>query len=239
MARVEKDSETGRADRGRPARTGAVSFTLIELLVVVAIISLLAALLSPALKAARDQARSIRCLNNLKQIGGAMAMYAQDNNESLAPFLQGAGPTATYWFDGKNATPPSVPFFAWPYLNESGPATSSTPNGVLDCPSIHVPGSYWLGRYRDYAINLTLAGYTGLWESRRLSDIRNSSRTVVVVEGGDDGRVSGASRGIGGTFWSTPGVIWFPHNNAAMFLFVDGHVEKHIFSELTAEMFEP
>jgi prepilin-type N-terminal cleavage/methylation domain-containing protein len=62
-------------------------FTLIELLVVVAIIAVLVAILLPALNAARENAKQVSCLSNLKQLGTAMAMYVSDHKDVFPPML--------------------------------------------------------------------------------------------------------------------------------------------------------
>lgn len=79
------------------------AFTLIELLVVISIIGLLIAILLPALGAARQAAQSMACLSNIRQIGIAHQLYANDHQDEIPPvvsYLNGDSSLINYyWFE--------------------------------------------------------------------------------------------------------------------------------------------
>lgn len=163
VAEASVSSEKFRRRRG---------FTLIELLVAIAIIAVLAAMLLPSLAAAKKRAQQIACVSNLKQIGTAMHIYVDDNNDYFP--MASDGGSVNIWTKEISA-----------YLPIQG---TNTENAVFVCPSALYSNIGTNAIVRTYACTGTMLGFQttggGLTATipRLAEPMLTSSDTLLVVE---------------------------------------------------------
>lgn len=153
----------GKINRTDKRKNRSSIFTLIELLVVIAIIAILAAMLLPALNKARESARSVSCLNNLKQMGLAYAMYADQTG-----FCMPAMPAKRHEEDGNYNT--------WEYEITLLLGKKSYQQN-MKCPLT-------LRGEQSYGLNATSAGYWGydFRQTRSVSTVSSPSQAITIPE---------------------------------------------------------
>jgi prepilin-type N-terminal cleavage/methylation domain-containing protein/prepilin-type processing-associated H-X9-DG protein len=160
----------------RKAMTMRRAFTLIEVLVVISIISLLISILLPALGAAREAALATQCSSNLRQIGFATRMYAEDFDNFITP---GQYPGPRYWVPGDtaNTNRPWHEFLArW---GDGSPHDYGVTPKTFECPSDDRTFSY-----TRTATNPYISGYVTLLNSgyqfHRYDDLRAGESEVML-----------------------------------------------------------
>lgn len=215
------------------------AFTLIELLTVIAIIGILAAIMIPVVGRVRESAHSAQCASNLRQIFGALQMFANDNKDGILR-----------WVDHK----PGVPGHSVSWNGVLSRSVGVTPSDGYDYIPNYAMGKLWrcasnkegqmkvgetvfetddTKRYGfNYAINAIVAGASSdgrrgpsypyneadPQQRNRLSDIASPSRTIAVC----DGKTWLIHDTSGGNKATPAGV----HNGGMNAVFWDGHVQK-------------
>ncbi|MDB5294110.1 MAG: N-terminal cleavage protein [Phycisphaerales bacterium] len=185
-----------RLPRCRPPRRPA-GFTLVELLVVIGIIALLISILLPSLARAREEGNRVKCLSNIRQIGAAFLMYANENRHCI-PF--------TSWNDGANLY--REDWLWWQAIRSDRIEESSIQRylqfkanalEMLRCPSDQFevgrkPNAVVCGPYKfSYVINWWIASgatnavgvaasYPDLKVAKKLTEVRMPSDKVMLYE---------------------------------------------------------
>ena len=246
---MRKICPTRETRRGNvPPGTG---FTLVELLVVIAIIAILAAMLLPVLSQAKSRAKDIQCRSNLKQLTLCWHLYANENNDFLAP-----NNSVAFITPGTNVSGSNIQGISWlpdvdarteidPYAIKNGalfPYNSSL--AIYHCPAdestLETPDGTPLPqlRWRSYNMSQSANGYPEFdpflyqyipaW--KKFTEIRHPVPTdlfVLIDENEDcilDSQFGNPPQGSwnDGCWWDIPANR---HNRGANLSFADGHVE--------------
>ena len=167
-------------------------FTLIELLVVIAIIAILAAMLLPALSAARARAKDSACKSTLKQMGTSTLLYCDDNKEWI-PLANGSTNFAAYGWQYLIA-----PYMSGLQAQSTNDALFASRSHVFLCPGEARPINYSTHKtgvdfkWSHYTINCYLSGKKSFADKnagkvRTLGEIQDASKAIYLLDNENTG----------------------------------------------------
>ncbi|HEX8325475.1 MAG TPA: prepilin-type N-terminal cleavage/methylation domain-containing protein [Tepidisphaeraceae bacterium] len=206
-------------------------FTLVELLVVVGIIALLIAVLLPALGVARQEARRVQCLSNLRQLATFATLYVNDNRGQYPIAYYNSGNATLFTeacWDYATLYRPGQPAQLVPGLLYSGRSVTS----VQQCPSYTGPSNTVADPYTGYNYNTSFIGHgqnEPVVAPVKAVSVRRPSETALF---GDGQWAGGANKFMRSTYASPvtvmtyAGTQGFRHRGATNVAYCDGHAES-------------
>ncbi len=207
-------------------------FTLIELLVVIAIIALLMGILLPSLNRAREQARKIACLSNMRQMGIALQTYLIDSEYRLPPSSCRCEDPNDHWLRILAGYTRQQLLFHCP---------SDRAKDFIDWDK---PLAEQEGRYSSFAVNALLDPIHYRYGARRnryndTNKIRRQSYTIWINEAPDTENFNLADhihpeQWEGSLEYAKEFVAWDRHKGTSNYLFADGHAENMEFEQTYA-----
>jgi prepilin-type processing-associated H-X9-DG protein/prepilin-type N-terminal cleavage/methylation domain-containing protein len=209
----------GRGDRAAPPQRRR-GFTIIELLVTIAILLALAGLLLPALRGAREAARTSQCASRMRQLGIATMLYADEHGGRFprsqhSAFVHGEMPWARALA---------------PYLGADDLRWTNLLRGVYRCPldARNNALSYGLNVYFELGPDDDYEGKPATWRYR--DNLPRPGATILFAEN------DSAADHLMPNFWSgisdVEDLAHNRHGGAANYVFADGHVEKRLLKDV-------